>query len=543
MPTPASPSYDTERAQARVRLIISGLASLYVAMLSLGSYMPETQVRPILIYVGVFLGVSLLLLLDIVRRPGVRPARRLFAMLHDYTAITFTMVIGGEALLPVYGALVWVTVGNGLRYGSGYLAVATACALLSLVVTSSLSPYWQAQPYVVATLIMTALVVPAYANRLLAQTRRATEAEHAANLAKSRFLAQASHDLRQPIHSISLFTACLRDADLGAEAQRMVDNIDRSLYSVAQLFRSILDLYRLDGGGVTPRSEVVALQDVLADVVRQNAEAARWAGVSIRLRPTGQHVRVDPGLLATMLQNILSNALKYACGQPLLIGCRRRSGALAIEVYDKGRGIPAQHLANVFEEFYRVRQVRDRDIEGLGLGLAIVRRLGQLMHLEIRIRSVVGKGTAVAIEGLQPARAQELAPAPLRSSAPVRMLDGLRVFLIEDDRSALLATATLLEKWGCIVETSTSMPTGDVQCDLVITDFDMGTEASGADCIHYLRALNGRNIRAVVITGHEVKRVQESVGDQHIPILSKPVHPAELRSLLMALKLDMQPSP
>ncbi|WP_437881544.1 ATP-binding response regulator [Pseudomonas sp. LRF_L74] len=536
--------YDPERGQAWVRLLVSGTAMIYVLAVFFSANATEETTRLILYFIPVFMIVSLLLLGDVIQRPGVKPARRLFAMLLDYFSITLSMYLGGEAMLPVYGAVLWVTVGNGVRYGSFYLAIATAMALLSLLILYQFSPYLHEEPYLLATLLITTLVVPAYVNSLLAQSRRANEAERAANQAKSQFLAQASHDLRQPIHSIGLFTACLRDADLAPAQRQMVDSIDKSLHSVAQLFRSILDMYTLDGGRVTPRAEVVCLSELLTSVAQQNSEAARWAGVSIRVRAPRQHVLVDPGLLTTMVQNLLSNALKYASGRPVLIGCRRRAGTFAIEVYDRGRGIEPQHIANVFDEFYRVRQVRDNDIEGVGLGLAIVRRLARLMGLEVRMRSQVGKGTTVAIEGLLPVRptAEERSVSSRQASGSPRMLDGLRVCLIEDDRSVLLATATLLRKWGCLVQTSLSIPQGDGgDFDLVITDFDLGREASGADCIQYLRELSGQRIPAIVVTGHEVKRVQEAVDDPDIPVLSKPLHPAELRSTLVALKAGLLP--
>ncbi len=187
----------------------------------------------------------------------------------------------------MYAALLWVTLGNGMRFGSRYLAAATLIALATLVVIFLLTPFWRGQPYVFLMLIVTTIVVPAYAHILLTRTRIASEEAIAANQEKSRFLAQASHDLRQPIHSIGLFTACLRDARLGQEELRLVDNIDRSLHIVSQLFRSILDIYTLDNGQLEPQAEPVHLGALLQDVVKQNTEAARWAGVELRLRPAG----------------------------------------------------------------------------------------------------------------------------------------------------------------------------------------------------------------------------------------------------------------
>lgn len=538
MSVTTSRAYDVERAQAVVRLIISPIAVSYALALYYLSMIVEEVAGQIILFETAYCAAALALWLDIRHRPGNRPVRRVLTMLIDYTTITLVISTGGAPMLPIYAVLLWVTVGYGLRYRSGYLLLATIMATLSLLIIVATSAYWQSQPYLIFTLVLTTLMVPAYIHSLLKRSRRATEAEQAANLAKSQFLAQASHDLRQPIHSISLFTACLRDSSLDTEQKRLVENIDKSLHSVARLFRSILDMYSLDSGKVVPQFEVLALHNLLRQLIQQNTEAARWAGVDIRLHCPPVYVRADQGLLTTMLQNLLSNALKYAPGQPLLIGCRRRGKGLCIEFYDKGRGIAPGHLEKIFEEFYRVRQARDSDVEGMGLGLTIVRRLGKLMNLHIRIRSVEGRGTLAAIDGLQRVAApvERIAPAPGSSPTP-RMLDGLRVCLIEDDQNVLLATATLLNKWGCEVATFTSLPDVAQGFDLVITDFDLGREASGADCINHVRAVSGRNVPAIIMTGHDVRRVQEQLADKDIPILSKPVQPAELRSLLVALKL------
>jgi len=533
----ASIVYDVERSQAVVRLIIAPIITSYALLLYQQSFIELDLALQILWLMTMCFVVSLVLWVDIRRRPGNRPVRRVLTMLIDYGCLTAMIAVGDAPMLPIYAILLWVTVGYGLRYRSGYLLLATIMAMISLLIIVGTSAYWRSQPYLIFTLVLTTLMVPAYIHALLKRSRRATEAEQAANLAKSQFLAQASHDLRQPIHSISLFTACLRDSSLDTEQKRLVENIDKSLHSVTRLFRSILDIYSLDSGKVVPQIEVLPLHKLLQHLIQQNTEAARWAGVDIRLHCPPVYVRADHGLLNTMLQNLLSNALKYAPGQPLLVGCRRKGTGLSIEFYDKGRGIAAAHLDNIFEEFYRVRQARDSDVEGMGLGLTIVRRLGKLLGLRIRIRSVEGRGTLAAIDGLQRVAApvERASPATGASQAP-RMLDGLRICLIEDDQNVLLATATLLKKWGCEVATFTSIPDVSPNFDLVVTDFDLGREASGADCIAHVRALSGRNVPAIIMTGHDVRRVQEQLGDEEIPILSKPVQPAELRSLLVALK-------
>ncbi|WIE48660.1 hybrid sensor histidine kinase/response regulator [Pseudomonas sp. GM17] len=532
---------NTELDQANLRIIVGSCAVAYIGVLG---FLPGQRVDtylPIVIYIVLFLLLSIVLRQAIVHWPGHYPARRILSMIHDYTGTSFGLVVGGEAALPLYAVMVWVNLGNGMRYGSRYLAIATALALMALLVVYRLTPLWQAQPFMVLMLLITSTVIPVYAHILLERTRKASEEAIAANLEKSRFLAQASHDLRQPIHSIGLFTACLREARLGDEERRLVDNIDRSLLNVSQLFRSILDLYTLDNGRVQPRFQTLHLGEFLADQMRQNAEAARWAGVELRLRPCSHWVRADPALLTTMVQNVLSNCFKYAARRPVLIGVRQRGAGLAIVIYDQGRGIAEEHLPNLFEEFYRVRELRDKDVEGVGLGLSIVKRLGQLMGLEVAIRSRLGHGTAVSLYGL-PLAPPQLQAASLDEARQAGLLTGLKVCLVEDDRNVLLATSALLERWGCVVQAELCGKDLVSDCDVIVADYDLGNHATGIECIDSLRRQRGWAVPALILTGHEVEKIQAALHDRNIAILSKPVRPAELRGSLRALRQHSAPA-
>ena len=527
---------DPELGQAKIRLAFVLPVSVYViGAWAWGLFDTGVLLANLACY-ALFTLLALALFFEVRRRPGVKPWRRLLAMSLDFSAITFSSITSGEALLPLFGVLLWVTVGNGLRYGRGYLLLATLLSLTAMGATIAGMPFLQRYPTVTLMMLVTALLVPGYVYFLLTRIQQSLGEAEAANQAKARFLAQASHDLRQPIHSIGLFTACLRDGQLSADQGRLVDNIDRSLLGVEQLFRSLLDIYTLDQKQIKPRRTVVDVDTLVDDLVRQNAEAARWAGVEIRWRRCGLQVYSDPALLLTSLQNLLSNALKYAPGRPVLIAARRRSGRLALAVYDQGPGIAAEHLPHLCEEFYRVREARDRDIEGVGLGLSIVQRIARLLELRLSIQSRPERGTVVILQDLPLATvAPELRVRP--PSGPRQLLTGWRVLLIEDDANVLLATATLLRSWGCEVTTATSIPSGAVACDLVITDFDLDRSASGADCIAYLNRLQGRRIPAIVMTGHDIPHVQQTLGDPEIPVLAKPVRPAELRALLLASRV------
>ncbi|AZC38757.1 hybrid sensor histidine kinase/response regulator [Pseudomonas chlororaphis] len=531
---------NTELDQANLRTIVGSCALAYISVLG---FLPGQRVDtylPIVIYIVLFLLLSIVLRQAIVRWPGHYPARRVLGMVYDYTGTSFGLVVGGEAALPLYAVMVWVNLGNGMRFGSRYLAIATVLALLALLAIYRLTPLWQAHPFMVLMLLITSTVIPIYAHILLERTRKASEEAIAANLEKSRFLAQASHDLRQPIHSIGLFTACLREAHLGDEERRLVDNIDRSLLNVSQLFRSILDLYTLDNGRVQPSFQALHLGEFLADQVRQNAEAARWAGVELRLRPCAHWVRADPALLATMVQNVLSNCFKYAAQRPVLIGVRKRGAGLAIVIYDRGRGIAEEHLPNLFEEFYRVRELRDKDVEGVGLGLSIVKRLGQLMGLEVAIRSRLGHGTAVSLYGL-PVAPPQLQVGRHDDARQAGLLTGLKVCLVEDDRNVLLATSALLERWGCVVQAEPCGRDLVSDCDVIVADYDLGNHTTGIECIDSLRQQRGWAVPALILTGHEVEKIQAALHDRNIAILSKPVRPAELRGSLRALRQHSAP--
>lgn len=530
--------FDPEQGQAVVRILVVAIGGIYSTCAALAASDSGTIDKMVLLY-SLYLPFSVAFWWWVRRHPGGSSTRKMFSIVFDMPAVTFGLAAGGEPATPLFAILLWVTVGNGLRFGPRYLVAATAMALCSIAVTTAFNPFWRANPFMVTALVVTAIVVPAYILMLLSRLRRAYAAEQEANLSKSRFLAQASHDLRQPIHAISLFTACLRDAGLAPRELQMVDNIDRSLESLSRLFKSLLDVSTLDSGKLVPSMETVAIADIVDDVVRQNLAAAERNGCELRVVTCSEKVETDRALLTTMLQNIVNNAIKYAPGRAIAIGCRRESGTLAVKVLDQGPGITEEHLAKVFEEFYQVRSRGDRDVEGVGLGLPIVQRMAKLMRLEVRMRSVPGRGTSVAIAGI-PVAAPLASPilASMPASRPSVSVDGLRVVLVEDDEAVLIATASLLRRWGCIVETHRKIPVAIDACDVVITDFDLGEGETGTDCIAKVRRLAGWHVPAVVMSGHDAGRVREDLDDEAVPILSKPVRPVELRSVVTVVAMD-----
>jgi signal transduction histidine kinase/CheY-like chemotaxis protein len=435
--------------------------------------------------------------------------------------------------------VVWVTVGNGLRYGRPYMIVASIMAQIALITITLFTPAWQNDLALVVTLSITVFLVPYYAQRLLRDNEKAKKAAQDANLAKSRFLAQASHDLRQPVHAIGLFLHNLKQTGLSGEQRTIVGRIDRSLHGVAGLFRSLLDISTLDSGALVPRFEVVSIRDLFEELEQQNRAKSGWAETDLRFVTSKYEVHTDKALLSTMVQNLISNAVKYAPNRPVLVGCRRKGQTISIVVYDRGDGIAAEHIPHLFEEFYQVRKVGNPDVQGVGLGLSIVQRLASLLGLEVTVMSREGYGTSVAIGGLKPALNTPIEISMASKAVYHLPLKGLRILLVEDDADVLEATADLLCSWGCKVQPCTSIPEHAEICDIIITDFDIGGSMTGLQVIASVRERLKLNVPAIVMTGHDQNRITDLIDDPHIPILKKPVTPAEMRSAIGSMGLSL----
>ena len=541
---PSAPGDDVaELGQAHVRFAIAILACAYAwgaSYLTTGNLRPEPWAVPMLIYFSIHIVMGSLAYFSIKRNPGHYPARRIYVMLLDTAMLVLGIASRHEVMMPLYAVLVWSLVGHGLRYGRTYLIIGTIVGQIALLILYFAGPFSVINWSVAATLSLTAFAIPIYAWVLLRRVEAARAEAEALSLSKSRFLAQASHDLRQPLHATSLFIGRLRGLGLSSEQAVVVDRIERSIAVVSNLFRSLLDVSMLDSGKLVSRIEVVALGPFLADLVAENSVAAGWAGVRIRHRKTARHVLTDSALLRSMVQNLISNAIKYSERRDILIGTRLRSGRVVIEVWDRGPGIPAEALHNVFQEFYQYRRPNDADRPGVGLGLAIVKRLADMLALDIDIMSRPGRGTRAAITGLPPASVVSTgaaaAPRPLLNLR--HPLTGLRILLIEDDRDVLDATMEMLERWGCIVDAYLAVPSRiEARYDLLITDFDLGLGLSGADAIALYRAAVGVEAPVLVVTGHDHGLIGTMVPDHGVMLVKKPVALAELRSILSAVRL------
>ena len=356
---------------------------------------------------------------------------------------------------------------------------------------------------------------------------------------KSRFLAAASHDLRQPMHALGLFVAQLRSHMMSAEGSCLVDRLDDAVTGMNQLFNALLDITKLDAGALTPTITEFPIAELLGRIASTFAAVAQEKGLSLRLVSNSAWVRSDPVLLERIMLNLVSNAVRYTTSGGVVVGCRRRGKALRIEVTDSGPGIPDDQRRNIFSEFYRLADSARANPAGLGLGLAIVERLCALLDHPIELSSTPGKGSRFSI-------AVPTAPAALlRKSEPppqpaVDIARGKLVVVIDNDVRVLEGMGGLLRNWGCRVVTAATPEAAlrgvsrigrKARPDLIISDYHLNDGQSGITAIAKLREAYGA-VSAFVMSGDTApERLHEARESGHY-LLSKPVQPIRLRAMI-----------
>ena len=360
-----------------------------------------------------------------------------------------------------------------------------------------------------------------------------------ANEAKTRFLAAATHDLRQPIHALALFVGQLRALDLPGDAPALLEKTERSVEALKDLLEACLDLSKLDVGAVKADQKPFALHELLSRLAAEFAPSAEAKGLALTLVPTSLWVRSDAVLLHRIVLNVLSNALRYTVEGRILIGCRRRGENVELIVADTGVGIDPMHLPKVFQEFYRATPTHRGMSAGLGLGLAIVKRLATLLDHRISIESQPGKGTLVRILMPRCQPHERAAPSTVALSDSLR---GKRVLVIDDEESAIDAMQGLLARWGCEVMTA---GTGDeaLQCarercpDVILCDLSLAGAESGVEVVDRLRRAHGSAVACAFVTGESASdRIAEARATGHL-IAFKPTSPGKLRAMLEHLVL------
>ena len=374
------------------------------------------------------------------------------------------------------------------------------------------------------------------------------EAERASH-DKSRFLAVASHDLRQPLHALGLYVAELQRKVSGDDQRHLVGQVEHSIEALSTLLNALLDISKLDAGAVIPQLQTCNVNSILERIVADYQMLADIKNIRLIVLPCSVHVTSDPMLLERILVNLVSNAIRY--GYPngcVLVACRRRGRFLRIEVRDNGIGISKTDQENIFREFFQLAQPQLDPNKGLGLGLSIVERLTKLLGHPLKLRSAPGKGSVFALEvplaahpGKQPEAVTAQTPFEDDQETGQSTLQGKKLLIVDDDALVLSSTASILASWGCEVSTAASQAqieqllSDGTAWDLVISDYQLEGGTNGIDVITLIRQRLDKRLPCILISGDTSQTVLRLASVSGYRLLHKPVRPAKLRSLVVYL--------
>jgi len=384
---------------------------------------------------------------------------------------------------------------------------------------------------------------------LTSQTRAAHEARaaaEAANRAKSQLLAAASHDLRQPLHALGLYTAALAARARDVPWRSLIGNVQNAVDALEAQFAQLLDLSRLEAGALTPERSRVALAPLFARVAAELRPQAAAKGLVLRCASTRLAVDSDAALLERMVRNLVANAVRYTSRGGIVIGARRRGANVSVQVVDTGVGIAPEHCDRIFEEFYQVQCGRNSagTPSGMGLGLAIVRRLANLLGHDVALSSRLGTGSCFRIDVPRAADALHAFAGHALEWGPVghATLDGTLVAVVDDDPTAIDAMAELFSIWGATVvggrDARTLLEALGRRArypDLVVADLRLGDGASGVITVRALRDELGFAVPALIVSGDTSAAAERAARSAGLTLLPKPVVATVLEAVATAL--------
>ena len=378
--------------------------------------------------------------------------------------------------------------------------------------------------------------------RLNSELARAKAGAEQANISKTRFLAAASHDILQPLNAARLYVTSLIERQGNSETSQLVGNIDASLDAVEEIIGALLDISRLDTGAMKAEFVSLRIDDILRQLEVEFTPLAHSKGLQLDFVHCSMAVQSDRRLLRRLLQNLVSNAIKYTLEGRVLVGCRRHNGQLRIDVYDTGIGIPASKQQAVFLEFHRLDQGA-KVARGLGLGLSIVERIARVLNHKVEVDSTVDRGSHFSIE------------VPLASTVPLReprrtaaevdrsQLNGVDVVCIDNDTAILNGMDMVLTGWGCRVVKATDLAAAIAAIDesgftprALLIDYHLD-EGNGIEAIVALRKRYGADLTAILITADRSPDVREEARAHGVLLLNKPVKPAALRALITQVRI------
>lgn len=378
----------------------------------------------------------------------------------------------------------------------------------------------------------------------LADAFAALEQAERANRAKSRFLAAASHDLRQPLQALKLLNAALREYLLTDDiALNILNDSERALEVMDRMLNSLLDISKIDSGAIIPELADFRIGDMFKDLRGDFLLLTKQKNLGFRIVSSSAVVRTDRALLDSILRNLLGNAVRYTSHGRILLGCRKQGESLSIEVRDTGAGIAPGELDRIFDEFYQIG-APDRDSsQGLGLGLSIVRAYANLLGHPLKVQSWPGRGSVFSI--LIPSGDLAAAEIGRRDDADAGTgwkQQGHRILLIEDDALSLKAMQAQLTAWGMQVigarsgdEAMEMLQQNGFTPELIITDYRLQKGETGVTALARLRPLLSDMIPVIFVTGDGLGKVRSEISPQYTHLLQKPVAPGKLRVLIRNL--------
>ncbi len=372
------------------------------------------------------------------------------------------------------------------------------------------------------------------------------EAEKA-HSAKMQFFRAANHDLRQPLHALGMFGRALGERIRYPEVHRMVEGMNESIRALENLFNALLDLSKLEAGGIEPHRRHFALRPILQNIARDFSVEAEAKGLEFRFKALELFAYTDSILLERVVRNLVSNAVRYTHDGGLLLTCRRRRGAIAIEIWDTGPGIAESERERIFEEFYQVGSPARHSTKGIGLGLSIVQRLTQLLGHELELASRVGRGTMFRLN-VPMGEAVSTATPPAVEASDLDTLEGKLVLVIDDEPAILEAMQAMLSGWKCesvLAEGSDTALEGVAQVgrypDLIIADYRLQSHETGVQAARRIRWELGVQIPTILITASTSSEHLTDAETAGFLIMGKPVLPEDMERLMrQALKQVQQ---
>lgn len=369
---------------------------------------------------------------------------------------------------------------------------------------------------------------------------QAREEADRANLSKSRFLATASHDLRQPLQALSMLHGTLCRVDMHPNGRQVLAQQGRAIDAMKRLLSTLLDISKLESGAINPQPADFSIHRLFELLCNEFSTAARSKGLTLRVEPTDLHTCTDQSLLEQLLRNLISNAIKYTSAGTVTLRATPILTGIRIDVCDTGVGIPEDQLAYIFDEFFQVGVARNTTREGYGLGLAIVQRIAKLLGLRIQVQSEVGRGSTFTLEL---ARTDAIhsdcsTDASASDTHLARHAPSGKVLVTEDEPSVLQATRLLLELEGYQVITASSREEAlqrgreHPDIDLLVSDYHLKEDQTGLNVISGVREQLARNIPAILMTGDTSSAMRKLPGDRQLRLASKPIDAEELLTLM-----------